>query len=117
MFVSKAISVESFNFDPYVSALAFEKRYKAWQGLGPADEKQVAIHIRQLEATLAIYEKALEKTKYLLGDDISLADLFHLPFVVLNWDLGLEDTYAKYPAVYSWLKGLQQRQSWKKIHP
>jgi glutathione S-transferase len=43
------------------------------------DEALVAALTANLEAKLAGYEAILSKHKYLAGDDITLADLFHLP--------------------------------------
>jgi glutathione S-transferase len=65
------------------------------------DEEQVAALIANLEAKLAGYEVILSKHKYLAGDDITLADLFHLPAGARLADAGvtlLQDT-AKFPHV------------------
>ena len=39
--------------------------------------------IAQLEPKLDVYEKILSKQKYLAGDELTLADLFHLPYGTL----------------------------------
>ena len=36
-----------------------------------------------LERKLDVYDKILSKQKYLGGDEITLADLFHIPYAVL----------------------------------
>lgn len=107
--------MELCNFDPWASRIAYEKLFKGIHGQGPADEAKVAEYTARLEATLAVYEGILSKRKYLLGDKLTLADLFHLPYATLNQNLGLADVYAKYPAVHKWLTELQGRESWKKV--
>ena len=51
-----------------------------------------------LEAKLDIYEKILSKQKYLAGDELTLADLFHLPYGTLISAAG-SDAIDKRPNV------------------
>jgi hypothetical protein len=44
------------------------------------DEERVATLVEKLETKLAAYEAMLGKHKYLAGDDLTLADLFHVPW-------------------------------------
>ena len=53
------------------------------------DEEQVKKHVATLGAKLDIYEKILSKQKYLAGDEVTLADLFHLPLGAKLFDVGL----------------------------
>lgn len=39
--------------------------------------------IAGLEGKLDVYDKILSKQKYLAGNEVTLADLFHLPYGVL----------------------------------
>jgi glutathione S-transferase len=67
----------------------------------PTDEALVAELAKTLEAKLAGYEAILSKHKYLAGDEITLADLSHLPHGAFMAQLGfnfLEDE-AKFPHV------------------
>jgi glutathione S-transferase len=68
-----------------------------------------------LGANLAVYEKTLAKQKYLAGDEITLADLYHLPYGAEAWEVGLRDVINKYPNVARWFQSLQERDSWKKV--
>ncbi|KAG6839674.1 hypothetical protein H0H93_005151, partial [Arthromyces matolae] len=36
--------------------------------------------IKKLDAKLDVYDKILGKQKYLAGDELTLADLFHVPY-------------------------------------
>lgn len=64
---------------------------------------------------MAVYDTILGKQKYLAGDEISLADLFHLPYGNLIRTLGYKETFEKYPNVEKWFTELAARESWVKI--
>jgi glutathione S-transferase len=84
------------------------------KGLGDPDEAVVKSHLAMLDANLALYDKILSKQKYLAGDQISLPDLYHLPYATMCKENGLTEVLAKYPAVSKWLEGLETRASWIK---
>jgi glutathione S-transferase len=46
------------------------------------DEARVTELATTLEGKIAGYEAILGKTRYLAGDELTLADLFHLPYGV-----------------------------------
>ncbi|KAL1965221.1 hypothetical protein VTN77DRAFT_5975 [Rasamsonia byssochlamydoides] len=112
----QAVSVEQSYFDPLVSGIAYEKLFKSMKGEGAPDEAKIAALVTKLEGVLAGYERILSKQRYLAGDTLTLADLFHLPYATLVETLGYKDTFAKYPAFAKWLAELQGRESWKKIN-
>jgi glutathione S-transferase len=97
----QAISIESFEFDPFASHLVYERTWKPMSGAGKTDEKRVQELATMLEGKLAGYERILAKQKYLAGDEVTLADLFHLPYGSQLAEQGfkwLEDE-AKFPNV------------------
>ncbi|TVY86651.1 Glutathione S-transferase, partial [Lachnellula willkommii] len=81
-------------------------------GNGPADEALVAQYKRQLDDALKIYDVILAKRAYLAGDQVSLADLFHLPYGKLAKELGFPDLFEPFPNVKRWFEGLEGRESW-----
>jgi glutathione S-transferase len=83
--------------------------------MGEPDEAQLAKHAAALDTTLAVYEGILSKTKYLAGDEVTLADLFHVPYGKMARDVGYLSTFEKYPHVAKWFDGLMERESWKKV--
>jgi glutathione S-transferase len=85
------------------------------KGLGEPDEKVVATYAAKLEDTLRIYDGILAKQRYLAGEELTLADLFHLPYGVLNQKTGFKELYDKYPNTKRWLAELEARESWVKI--
>ncbi|KAG5634673.1 hypothetical protein H0H81_001136 [Sphagnurus paluster] len=75
----QAASIESSNFDPSASAAVFENLFKAYWG-GKADPVIFEQYIKKLDGKLDAYDVILSKQKYLAGDNVTLADLFHLPY-------------------------------------
>eukprot|EP00753_Platysulcus_tardus_P017527 PLAT6429.1.p1 GENE.PLAT6429.1~~PLAT6429.1.p1 ORF type:complete len:227 (+),score=34.94 PLAT6429.1:49-681(+) len=112
----QAASIEQANFDPFASGIAFEKVFKGFRGLA-TDDARVAEYATALEGKLDAYEKILSKQKYLAGDNITLADLFHLPYGSMLAPVGfnfLEDA-AKRPNVARWWKDISSRPSWQAV--
>lgn len=68
-----------------------------------------------LDTNLAVYDKILSKQQYLAGDEITLADLYHLSYGEEAWEVGLADVVKKYPHVMAWFESLRSRNSWKKV--
>jgi glutathione S-transferase len=96
----QAESIEVSNFTPSASGITFQRVVVPRMGRS-TDEALVAELAKTLEAKLAGYEAILAKQKYLAGDEITLADLSHLPHGAFMAQLGfnfLEDE-AKFPHV------------------
>jgi glutathione S-transferase len=85
------------------------------KGLGGPDEAKVAEYAAQLDGALAVYEGILAKQAYLAGNEVTLADLFHLPYGTFLKKLGYSEAFDKYPHVSKWFAGLEARESWKKV--
>lgn len=85
------------------------------KGRGPTDEARVQTLLAQLDLTLQGYERVLSKQKYLAGDNVTLADLFHLPYGSFVEKFGFAELADKYPAFKKWWEDLKSRDSWKKV--
>ncbi|CEI70315.1 hypothetical protein FVEN_g1166 [Fusarium venenatum] len=112
----QALSIEASYFDPNVSTIAAEEVFNPRKGLGPTNKDIVKAKIKDLDASFIGYERILSKQKYLAGDNVTLADLFHLPYGQMTESLGLGELLPKYPAVEKWWNELKERESWKKIN-
>jgi len=112
----QAASIEGSYFDGPASGIAFEKVFKPMKKMGATDEATVQKLGAQLDTALAGYEKILSKQPYLAGNEITVADLFHLPYGKMAKDLGFSGTFEKYPAVNKWFDGLAARESWVKAN-
>jgi glutathione S-transferase len=84
------------------------------KGLGLPDEERVAQAEKDLDTVLAVYDKILAKQKYLAGDELTLADLFHLPHGAALRAGKWKEVFDRYPNADKWFKGLQERETWVK---
>ncbi|KAH9849528.1 glutathione S-transferase [Lenzites betulinus] len=111
----QAASVELSNFDPIAHSLTLENIFKPMFG-GKTDPAVVATLKTTLEGKLAAYDVILGKTKYLAGDELTLADLFHLPYGSLLERQGIDYLVSgKYPNVTRWWTEITSREAWKKV--
>ncbi|KAH8892731.1 glutathione S-transferase [Thozetella sp. PMI_491] len=108
----QACSVEQSYFAAAAETLGTELIIKKKMGLGPPDEARVAQAEADLETVLALYDKILASNKYIAGNEISLADIFHLPngaaLKMGKWN----ELFEKYPNANRWFTGLQERPTW-----
>ncbi|EGO03794.1 hypothetical protein SERLA73DRAFT_175443 [Serpula lacrymans var. lacrymans S7.3] len=107
----QAVATEMSHFDPSASGLSFEMIAKKIFFKTDPDEARVAQLLSTLNAKLDVYEEILGKQKYLAGDEITLADLFHLPAGTRLVKIGL-DVIEKRPNVSRWWKDISSRPSW-----
>lgn len=112
-FFEQAASIETSNYEPFVSGLAWELKFTMWFG-GKTDEARAKSLQGQLSAKLDVYDAILGKQKYLAGNDITLADLFHLPYGAVLLDIGL-DEFSSRPNVARWWKDISSRASWEAV--
>ncbi|KZP30697.1 glutathione S-transferase [Athelia psychrophila] len=107
----QAASVEVANFDPAALGLAVEKIFKkVFAGLD-ADEAKVAEYTATLGEKLDVYELILSQQTYVAGNEITLADFFHLPDASMVKDISPELISSR-PHVAQWLERLQARSAW-----
>jgi len=107
---SQAIFVEIAHFNEYAEKAVAEKIFKPWRGLTP-DEKVFQDHIANLSVKLDIYNDILGRQKYIAGNEVTLADLSHLPYGSLLAQAG-SDIMSQKPNVAQWFKDISSRPSW-----
>ncbi|OAR01730.1 hypothetical protein LLEC1_03271 [Akanthomyces lecanii] len=110
----QACSIENNYFNAPTEGLAWELVFKPHHG-GTTDDARVQELAAQLDKALAVYDTILGGQKYLSGDEISLADLFHLPYGHMVRNIGYKKAFEKYPNVERWFAGLEARDSWVKV--
>ncbi|KAJ7049057.1 glutathione S-transferase [Mycena amicta] len=114
----QAMSVEMMDGYPGAVKIAVETLFKSRKG-SEVDEAKVAETIAKFEEVLDAYERILKKTKYLAGDELTLADLFHLQLVPVltteNLKMDLMGNVEKRPNVARWWKELVNRPAWLKL--
>ncbi|KAJ3560689.1 hypothetical protein NP233_g10674 [Leucocoprinus birnbaumii] len=109
----QAASIEQSNFDSIAAPLAWEKVIKKRYGQEP-DEARVTELTGRLAQKLDAYEQILSKQKYLAGDELTLADLFHLPYGALLGVAGI-NLIQERPHVAKWFNELSSRPSWQAV--
>ena len=75
-------------------------------GFSPED---VAASIDQLDLTLRRMHEALAKGSWLMGEELTLADIVVLPTVDRMDDLGLSNMWQRYGRVADWYARIRQR--------
>jgi len=110
----QAASIEYAQFDPIGFALLWEKMIKQYIGQ-TTDEERVKELISQLEPKFDGYEAILGRQKYLAGDEITLADLFHLPLCSIVFEQFALGDLDKRPNLQRWWKDISSRPSWQVV--
>ncbi|KAH9942070.1 glutathione transferase [Amylocystis lapponica] len=111
----QAASIELTNFDPFASGIAAEKVFKPLRGIDGNAALAASLQT-QLAAKLDAYDKIFARQKYLAGDNVTLADLFHLPYGAMLSTMGinlLEDPSR--PNLVRWWKDITARPSWQAV--
>ncbi|KAF7319153.1 hypothetical protein HMN09_00251700 [Mycena chlorophos] len=77
----QAAAIEQASFDPSAAKAGWHlyARRLGWGG----DQIGIDENLHLLEQRLEGYELMLGKTRYLGGDELTLADLFHLPYAAI----------------------------------
>ncbi|KAJ7228175.1 glutathione S-transferase, partial [Mycena pura] len=112
-YFERALSIEMAQFMP-AELLVYEAVYKPYKG-GKTDPEEVARLTAELAQKLDAYDQILSKSKYLAGDTLTLADLYHLPYAdmvtnMLKIDV-LTNASAR-PNVARWYQDISSRKSW-----
>ncbi|KAI0696180.1 glutathione transferase [Cytidiella melzeri] len=112
----QAASIEFSNFDGYAHTLSFETIVKPMLLGKTPDQEVVKNTLAILDSKLKVYDVILGKQKYLAGDELTLADLFHLPYGArLEQDVGLDIFGEDKPNVVRWWKDISSRESWQAV--
>ncbi|KAJ7123377.1 glutathione S-transferase-like protein [Mycena epipterygia] len=106
----QAAAVELCNFDPSASKIVGETVMKPMFGM-PNDLESVPPQVEILDQKLDAYNVILGKQRYLAGDSLTLADLFHVPYALLLAKGGI-DIMTKKSNVARWYNELLARPSW-----
>ncbi len=78
----------------------------------PADEQAIAAATVEAGRQLALVERALESTSWLVGDGLTLADVFLFPVLgALSLTPEGERLLVSYPGCAAWLATMQARES------
>jgi len=111
----QACSIEAWHFQAHAGKALYEVAAKPFLGL-KTDKAVFDGHVESVKKSLDVYEKILGEQKYLGGDTITIADLFHIPTGAGIERFGahcLDD--EKRPNVIRWWKDISSRPSWQAV--
>jgi len=110
--IEQWISVDHDNWNPYVAKIVAQKL--GWRG--PTDEKLVAELFNSVKPAFDVYDAHLANSKYLAGDNITLADISHLPYTELFYKLGgeFQEAFDSRPNLLRWYKDATSQEFWQK---
>ena len=110
--VNQWCEVESQNFNAAALPMLREI-FTAANEKRPVDEQIVAAGVSKLGQVLDVYEAQLSKYKYIAGDDYTLADVFHAPFINTLMRLKKE-VFTGRKHVIAWAEDLISRPAFQK---
>jgi len=114
--VDQWLEVEDGTFSPIALSIIKEVLYKPGFFKAAADQKVVEESTEKLAKVLDVYEAHLSKNKYLAGDFVSIADLAHLPYGYLYFNvLEKQELLSSRKRVAAWWNELISRPAWKKV--
>jgi len=113
--IEQWLEAESQSFNQPTLTLMFQLAYAPRVNI-PQDEGLIKQSLEKLVKVLDVYEKRLGDSRYLAGDEFSLADLSHLPnsmYLVTRTEL--KELFMSKDNVGRWLEEISGRDSWKKV--
>ncbi|XP_073294854.1 glutathione S-transferase PARB-like [Primulina huaijiensis] len=113
--IDQWLEAEGQSFNPPSSVLVFQLAFAPRMKL-KQDENQIKQNEAKLAKVLDVYEKRLGESRFLAGDEFTLADLSHLPntqYLVNGTDRG--EIFTSRENVGRWWGEISSRESWKKV--
>ncbi|MDB4511874.1 glutathione S-transferase family protein [Arenicella sp.] len=71
------------------------------------DSAEFIIAVTRLKAMLVMLENRLSKSAYLVGDQVSIADIAYSPYLTRLDHLNMDHIWSEMPAVSNWYQSLQ----------
>ncbi|MCJ8345131.1 glutathione S-transferase family protein [bacterium] len=110
-------SWESISFNSHIGKLSWESLVKPLFALGDPDQSIIDSSLEQIAISAPILEKQLEGKKFVIGDQLTLADFSIAALSAMirskNSLFPLED----YPNIKRWLSNLDEVEAWEKSKP
>ena len=107
--------VDSHLYAPAIGSIAIQRLIVPSQG-GTTDEEKVSDAVAPVKKSLEAIEALTVGTPYLLGSEMSIADLYLIPvFTYLSQTPEYEITIAQAPKLQTWWNAVSQLPSVKKV--
>lgn len=111
--IDQWLEAEGQSFNPPSSVLVFQLAFAPRMKI-KQDEGMIKQNEAKLAKALDIYEKRLGESRYLAGDDFTLADLSHLPNTQYLMN-AIGEVFTSRKNVDRWWDEISSRESWKKV--
>lgn len=106
------LEVESQHFNPPASKIVYEKVFKKWfDETQKPDEDVLLESVKELEKVLDIYEERLGNHNYISGDNYTIADISHIPYINQLLRCGYKELFKSRTNVYKWVKRIIKREN------
>lgn len=113
--IEQWLQTEANSFDPPSSELVFNLALAPLMGM-EQDEVMIERSWQKLNKVLGIYEQRLQETRFLAGDNFTLADLSHLPNAQrLVSDNKCSSLITSRKRVSRWWNEISRRPSWQRV--
>ena len=103
------------HFAPPVGVIVYERIWKGLSGNGGPDQAEIDRASRLLAQFAAVLEQHLAGRDWLVGEQLTLADMAVAPSLTYVAQAGLPVT--PYPKLMAWLGRMQQLDVWKQTEP
>ncbi|KAJ3563254.1 hypothetical protein NP233_g9055 [Leucocoprinus birnbaumii] len=114
--VDQAVWAELTQFYRFGVRILYETLNKRFFGREPNMEL-VEEAKKSLLAKMDVYESILSKQRYLAGDELTLADIVHIPVGSRLIEEAKVDLGEGRPNVKRWFDEIIKRESWQKVKP
>lgn len=112
--VEQWISIEASNFTPpamkVIYQLLFSKFFGTEPNLAIAEEGKKGVR-----KAVAVMDKQLQGRNFLVGDGLTLADIFFMPYIEYLAMAGEIGLIAESERVGAWWKRLSERPTWQQV--
>lgn len=112
--IDQWLEAEGQSFNPPSSVLVFQLAFAPRMKI-KQDEKLIKQNEAKLASVLDVYDKRLGESRYLAGDDFTLADLSHLPNAQYLNGTDVGELFKSRKNVERWWDEISRRESWKKV--
>lgn len=112
--IDQWLEAEGQNFNPPSSILVFQLTFAPRMKI-KQDENLIKQNEAKLASVLDVYDRRLNESRYLAGDDFTLADLSHLPNAQYLNGTDVGELFRSRKNVERWWGEVSSRESWKKV--
>jgi len=104
------LSVEQSNFSGHAMKFIYHHTFKL-----PQEEAVLAAAGTALDVACNALSKPLATQPYLVGDQLTIADIGYLPYLEYVMASPASEVIAKHPHVAAWWTRISERPTWRKV--